>query len=243
MTVSGEQQRDSATYAYVSILTQTPCPPRLPRNIEQSSMWCTVGPCWLSTLNIPTHAIIFDFPKSSTERTRPPKLWKGAREEKQGVNSAEATTQTPGSGRKTEQLTHRQVRRLLHLVSDPGPGQTSWKALQSPGSSHNRELRTEWGRQMTRQCANHSRSECSEGAAAAAVRGHSHCLFFNAHKSAVQTLSRQTKHFQSCRVSSEPPRGLSKTTILISKDCPAGPLVKMPSLQCRGCRFDPSSGN
>ena len=30
---------------------QTPLPPRLPHNIEQSSLCYTVGPCWLSILN------------------------------------------------------------------------------------------------------------------------------------------------------------------------------------------------
>ena len=31
----------------------TPVPSRLPHNIEQSSLCYTVGPCWLSILNIP----------------------------------------------------------------------------------------------------------------------------------------------------------------------------------------------
>ena len=50
--VSGVQQRDSAIHKYVSILPQTPLPSRLPQNIKQSSLCCTVGPCWLSILNI-----------------------------------------------------------------------------------------------------------------------------------------------------------------------------------------------
>ena len=50
--VSGEQQRDSAIHIHVSILSQTPLPSRLPHNIEQSSLCSTVGPCWLSILNI-----------------------------------------------------------------------------------------------------------------------------------------------------------------------------------------------
>ena len=37
---------------YVSILPQAPLPYRLPHNIEQSSMRYTVGPCWLSILNV-----------------------------------------------------------------------------------------------------------------------------------------------------------------------------------------------
>ena len=52
MLVSGEQWGDSAIHAYVSILPQTPLPSRLPHNIEQNSLCYTVGPCWLSILNI-----------------------------------------------------------------------------------------------------------------------------------------------------------------------------------------------
>ena len=33
------------------ILPQTPLPSRLPYNIEQSSLYYTVRPCWLSVLN------------------------------------------------------------------------------------------------------------------------------------------------------------------------------------------------
>ena len=50
--VSGGQQRDSAIYTHVTILLQAPLPSRLPHNIEQSSLCHTVGPCWLSILNI-----------------------------------------------------------------------------------------------------------------------------------------------------------------------------------------------
>ena len=50
--VSGGQGRDSAMYKHVSILPQTPLPSRLPHNIEQSSLCCSGGPCWLSILNI-----------------------------------------------------------------------------------------------------------------------------------------------------------------------------------------------
>ena len=50
--VSGKQWRDSAIRIHVSTLPQTPLPSRLPRNSEQSSLCCTVGPCWLSILNI-----------------------------------------------------------------------------------------------------------------------------------------------------------------------------------------------
>ena len=52
MIVSGEQPRDSATHIHVSTLPQTPLPSRLPHHIEQSSLRYTVGPCWLSILNI-----------------------------------------------------------------------------------------------------------------------------------------------------------------------------------------------
>ena len=52
MIVSGVVYRDSAIHTHVSILTQTPLPSRLPHNIEQSSLCYTVGPCWLSILNI-----------------------------------------------------------------------------------------------------------------------------------------------------------------------------------------------
>ena len=41
--VSGEQQRDSAIHIPVSILPQTPLPSRLPHDIEQSSLCCTLG--------------------------------------------------------------------------------------------------------------------------------------------------------------------------------------------------------
>ena len=50
--VSGAQQRDSAIHIHVSIVSQTPLPSRLPSNIEQSSLYYTVGPCWLFILNI-----------------------------------------------------------------------------------------------------------------------------------------------------------------------------------------------
>ena len=50
--VSDEQRRDSAIHIHVSILPQTPIPSRLPHNIQQSCLCCTVDPCWLSILNI-----------------------------------------------------------------------------------------------------------------------------------------------------------------------------------------------
>ena len=50
--VSGKQRRDSAIHVHVSVLLQTPLPSKLPHSIEQSSMCCTIGPCWLTILNI-----------------------------------------------------------------------------------------------------------------------------------------------------------------------------------------------
>ena len=43
--------RDSAMYIHVSILPWI-LPPRLPHNMERSSLCYSVGPCWLSALNI-----------------------------------------------------------------------------------------------------------------------------------------------------------------------------------------------
>ena len=48
---SDEHWGDSAIQIHVSILSQTPLPSRLPHNMEQSSLFSTVGPCWLSILN------------------------------------------------------------------------------------------------------------------------------------------------------------------------------------------------
>ena len=50
--VSGVQQSDSVVHVHVSILFQILFPVRLLHNIEQSSLCSTVGPCWLSILNI-----------------------------------------------------------------------------------------------------------------------------------------------------------------------------------------------
>ena len=50
--VSGVQQSDSVIHIHVSILFQILFPPRLLQNIEQCSLCYTVGPCWLSILNI-----------------------------------------------------------------------------------------------------------------------------------------------------------------------------------------------
>ena len=52
MLVSGVQQSDSVIHLHVSILFQILFPLRLLKDIEQSSLCYTVGPCWLSILNI-----------------------------------------------------------------------------------------------------------------------------------------------------------------------------------------------
>ena len=50
--VSGVLWRDSAIHIDISLLPQTPLPSRLPHDIGQNSMCSTVGPCWLTILNI-----------------------------------------------------------------------------------------------------------------------------------------------------------------------------------------------
>ena len=65
MVVSGGQQRDWAIHTHVSILPQTPLPSRLPHNIERSSLCDTVGPCWLSILNIAVCTRPYQTPKLS----------------------------------------------------------------------------------------------------------------------------------------------------------------------------------
>ena len=45
-------RHDWSGLACTHILPQAPLPSRLPHNIEQSSLCCTVGPCCLSILNI-----------------------------------------------------------------------------------------------------------------------------------------------------------------------------------------------
>ena len=52
MIVSDAQLSDSAMHKHVSVLSQAPLPSRLPHKIEQSSLCYSVGPCWLSILNI-----------------------------------------------------------------------------------------------------------------------------------------------------------------------------------------------
>ena len=55
MIVSSAQQRDPAIHTDVSNLPQIPLPSRLPHDIEPSSLCYTVGPCWLSILNVVVH--------------------------------------------------------------------------------------------------------------------------------------------------------------------------------------------
>ena len=62
--VSGEQQRDSAKCIHASILPQMPLPSRLPHDTEQSSLCYSVGPCWLSILNI--ESVYLNIPNSIT---------------------------------------------------------------------------------------------------------------------------------------------------------------------------------
>ena len=50
--VSDVEQSDSVIHIAVSILFQILFPFRLLQNIEQSFLHYTVGPCWLSILNI-----------------------------------------------------------------------------------------------------------------------------------------------------------------------------------------------
>ena len=50
--VSGVQKSDSVVRIHASILFQVLFPFRLLQNIEQSSLCYTVGPCWLSILNL-----------------------------------------------------------------------------------------------------------------------------------------------------------------------------------------------
>ena len=50
--ISNIQQSDSVIHVHASVLFQILFPVRLLQNIEQSSLCYTIGPCWLSILNI-----------------------------------------------------------------------------------------------------------------------------------------------------------------------------------------------
>ena len=52
LLVSDVKQTDSVIHMHVSILFQINFPFRLLQNIKQHSLCYTVGPCWLSILNI-----------------------------------------------------------------------------------------------------------------------------------------------------------------------------------------------
>ena len=69
--VLGGQQRDSAIHIHVSILPKAPFPPRLPHNIEQSSLCYTVGHCWLSILNTAMNTCRSQTPKPPFPSTLP----------------------------------------------------------------------------------------------------------------------------------------------------------------------------
>ena len=59
MIAAGGQQRDSAVHIRASIVPSTPLPCRLPHDTEQSSLCSTVGPCWLSVVNMTGLLVLF----------------------------------------------------------------------------------------------------------------------------------------------------------------------------------------
>ena len=63
--VSGVQPSDSVIRIHISIPFQILFPFRLLQSIEQSSLCYTVGPCWLSILNI---AVCTSSPKLDGEQ-------------------------------------------------------------------------------------------------------------------------------------------------------------------------------
>ena len=70
--VSGIQQSDSVIHIHVSILFRIISPFRLLQSIEQSSLCYTVGPCWLSILNITLRTCQSQTPSLSFPPTVPP---------------------------------------------------------------------------------------------------------------------------------------------------------------------------
>ena len=68
MIVSGEQCRDSTIHIHVSILSQTTLPCRQSCKSKQSSMCYTIGPCWLSILNM---SVLSSVPQSSLTHCNP----------------------------------------------------------------------------------------------------------------------------------------------------------------------------
>ena len=61
MIITEEQWRNSAIHIHMSILPQTSLLSRLPHDIEQSSMYYTVDPFWLSILNIAGWSFFLEF--------------------------------------------------------------------------------------------------------------------------------------------------------------------------------------
>ena len=70
--VSGVQQSDSVIHVHVSIVFQILFPFKLLHDMEQSSLCCTVGPCWLSILNIAVCTCQSQTPYLSLLPTLPP---------------------------------------------------------------------------------------------------------------------------------------------------------------------------
>ena len=70
--VLGVQRSDSVIHLHVSILFQILFPFRLLQNIEQHSLCYTLGPCWLSILNITECTCQPQTPNLSLSPTLPP---------------------------------------------------------------------------------------------------------------------------------------------------------------------------
>ena len=72
VSVSGVQQSNSVIHIHISILLQILFPFRLLQNTEQSSPYYTVGPFWLSILNIAVCTCQYQTPNLSLPHTLPP---------------------------------------------------------------------------------------------------------------------------------------------------------------------------
>ena len=70
--VSGVEPSDSVTHVHVSVLLQILFPFRLLQNIEQRPLCYTVGPCWLSILNIAMYTCQSQTLNLSLSPTLPP---------------------------------------------------------------------------------------------------------------------------------------------------------------------------
>ena len=62
VVVLGGQQRNPAIHIHVSILLQAFFPSGLPHSTQQSTLWYTIGPCWLSILS---SSVYMSVPNSS----------------------------------------------------------------------------------------------------------------------------------------------------------------------------------